>query len=85
LAQDTNGIGYSSIDLVTKDGVKGISIGGVAPTIASVNQGKYPYRRTLRFYTNKAKETPSAHDFVQFVMSTRGQAILGQMGFVPHP
>jgi phosphate transport system substrate-binding protein len=85
VAQDTNGIGYSSIDLATKDGVKGISIGGVAPTIASVNQGKYPYRRTLRFYTNKAKEASSAHDFVQFVISTRGQEILGQMGFVPHP
>ena len=85
VAQDANGIGYSSIELAAKDGVKGVSIGGVAPSVASVNQGKYPYNRVLRFYTNKAQETPGAHDFVQFVLSTRGQEILGRMGFVPHP
>lgn len=85
VAQDANGIGYSSIELATKDGIKAVSIGGVAPTVASVNEGKYPYRRTLRFYTNKTKEAPAAHDFVQYVLSVRGQEILGHMGFVPHP
>ncbi len=85
VSQDANGIGYSSIEQVATDGVKGVSIGGVAPTIASVNQGKYPYNRVLRFYTNKTKEAPTAHDFVQFVLSARGQDVLSQMGFVPHP
>ncbi len=85
VAQDPNGIGYSSIELASKDGVKGVSIGGVAPSAASVNQGKYAYNRILRLYTNKSKEPPPAHDFVQFVMSGKGQEILGEMGFVPHP
>lgn len=85
VAQDVGGIGYSSIELASGNGVKGVSIGGVAPTVASVNQGKYPYRRVLRLYTNKTREGAPAHDFVEFVMSSKGQAIVGDMGFVPHP
>jgi phosphate transport system substrate-binding protein len=83
VAQDANGIGYASIDLVSKDGVKAVSIGGVAPTIASVNGGQYPYARVLHLYTNTPKESSTTRDFVQFVLSKRGQEILTRMGFVP--
>jgi phosphate transport system substrate-binding protein len=85
VAQDANGIGYASIDLVSKDGVKAVSIGGVAPTIAAVNGGQYPYARVLHLYTDKMKESPTTQDFVQFVQSKRGQEILTQTGFVPRP
>ena len=50
---------------------------------ASVNDGKYPYTRILRFYTNKGAESPSAADFVQFVLSAKGQELMTEMGFVP--
>ena len=85
VAQDANGIGYASIDLVSKDGVKAVSIGGVAPTIASVNGGQYPYARVLHLYTDTMKESPPTRDFVQFVQSKRGQEILTLVGFVPRP
>ena len=85
VAQDANGIGYASIDLVGKDGVKAVSIGGVAPTIASVNGGQYPYARVLHLYTDTTKESSTTRDFVQFVQSKRGQEILTRMGFVPRP
>jgi len=85
VAQDANGIGYSSIALATAQGVKGVSIGGVAPTVGSVNDGKYPYTRKLRLYTNKAKESGQASEFIQYVQSAKGQQVLAQMGFVPHP
>ncbi|MGB8367804.1 MAG: phosphate ABC transporter substrate-binding protein [Limisphaerales bacterium] len=85
VAQDANGIGYTSIDLVSKGGVKAVSIGGVAPTIASVNGGQYPYARVLHLYTDTTKESATTRDFVQFVQSKRGQEILTQMGFVPCP
>jgi ABC-type phosphate transport system substrate-binding protein len=48
-----------------------------------VNEGRYPYSRVLRFYTNKTNESAQVHDFIQFVQSPRGQSILEQMGFVP--
>jgi phosphate transport system substrate-binding protein len=83
VAQDPNGIGYSSIQLAAKPGVKAISIGGVAPVVSSVSEGKYPFSRVLHLYTNKAKEPPAARSFVQFIQSARGREIVDQMGFVP--
>ncbi|MDB6111892.1 MAG: phosphate-binding protein [Pedosphaera sp.] len=85
VAQDPNGIGYSSIDLASKTGVKPVSIRGVSPSVLSVNEGQYPCSRSLRLYTNKAKESAAARDFVRFVQSSRGQEILDEMGFVPRP
>jgi phosphate transport system substrate-binding protein len=84
LAQDANGVGYSSIELATNAGVKAVSIEGIAPTAQTVNAGKYLYARPLRFYTNKAKESGTVHEFIQFVESPKGQQILARMGFVPH-
>jgi phosphate transport system substrate-binding protein len=83
VGNDASGIGYSSLELVTKPNVKAVSIGGVAPTVAAVNQGQYPYARVLHLFTDKAKESPVAHDFIQFVQSSDGQQVLNQMGFVP--
>ena len=85
VAKDDSGIGYSTIGLATKTGVKPVSIGGVAPSVASVNKGQYPYVRVLRLYTDKANVTPTARSFVEFVQSARGQEIVNRMGFAPHP
>lgn len=85
LAQDPNGIGYATLPLATKAGVKPVAIGGVAPTAEAVNKSQYPYARVLRLYTDKAKETPAARDFLQFVQSSRGQAVLDQLGYTPRP
>ena len=84
VAKDPHGVGYSSIALANHAGVKGVSIGGVAPTVEAINKGQYPYARILRFYTNKAKEAKEAKGFIQFVVSERGQKIMAQMGFAPH-
>jgi phosphate transport system substrate-binding protein len=83
VAGDPTGIGYASFQLAAKPGVKAVTIGGIVPVTASVKQGKYPYSRTLRFYTSKATEAAAAREFAEFVQSSRGQQILDQMGFVP--
>lgn len=85
VAQDANGIGYSSLALAKSGGVKAVVIGGVEPSAESVNKGQYPYARTLRLYTNKTKEPPTARDFIKFVQSARGQKVMTQTGFVPRP
>lgn len=85
VAQDPNGIGYSSTESAQNAGVKAMSVGGIQASVASVNKGEYLYARTLHLYTNKEKETPATHEFLQFVQSTRGQQVLSQMGFVPQP
>ena len=83
VAANPNGIGYASVQLATKAGVKAVSVGGVPATAASVKQGKYPYARNLWLYTNKAAEAPAAREFLDFVQSSRGQQILDQAGFIP--
>lgn len=85
VAQDESGIGYATIPLASSAGVKPVSIGGIAPTAATVNKGQYPYARVLRLYTDKAHETPAARSFVEFVQSASGQKIVEQMGFTPRP
>ena len=84
VAQDPNGIGYSSLSATKNPGVKTVPVAGVLPTVETINKGQYPYARILRFYTNKAKEAKYAKEFVQFVTSDRGQKIVAQMGFAPH-
>jgi phosphate transport system substrate-binding protein len=83
VAADPHGIGYSSLQLATKPGIKAVTVGGVPATVASVKQGKYPYARTLWLYTDKAAEAPAAREFLDFVQSSRGQQILDQAGFIP--
>ena len=85
VAKDATGIGYASLAASKHAGIKAVSIGGVAPSAETVNAGKYPYARAVRLYTNKAKETLAARDFIQFVQSARGQAMVAEMGFVPRP
>jgi phosphate transport system substrate-binding protein len=85
VAKDANGIGYSSMDHTKDTGVKTVAIGGMLPMPDVVNKGGYPYARVLRLYTAKSKATPAASDFIKFVESEKGQKILAEMGFVPHP
>jgi phosphate transport system substrate-binding protein len=85
VSKDPHGIGYSGIDEMKSAAVKTLSIDGIAPNVASVNKGQYPYVRVLRLHTTKAKESSVARDFIQFVQSPRGQEIVKQMGFAPHP
>jgi phosphate transport system substrate-binding protein len=83
VAADVNGIGYSGIEMAKVPGAKPLSVEGVVASTSSVNSGKYPYCRILRFYTNKARESQATREFIQFVLSPRGQEILTQMGFTP--
>lgn len=85
VAADANGIGYAGIAQAASPGTKAVTIGGVAPSTATVNSGKYPYARVLRFYVNKAKITDPTREFIQFVLSPRGQEIVTQLGFTPKP
>jgi phosphate transport system substrate-binding protein len=84
VAADALGIGYTGIGL-THAGSKAITIEGVEASPVTVNSGKYPYVRTLRLYTNKNKESQATKDFIQFVVSAKGQEIISQLGFSPKP
>lgn len=85
VAKDANGIGYTSIELASAPGVKGVSIGGIAPSIESANKEQYPYKRVLHLFTNKTKESSATVDFIKYIQSAAGQKVLTEAGFVPLP
>jgi len=85
VAKDPNGIGYTGLEAAPFAGTKTVSIDGIAPTAANVNGKKYPYARTLRFYTDTQKESASVKNFVDFVLSPSGQQVLTKMGYAPKP
>jgi phosphate transport system substrate-binding protein len=85
VAKDPDSIGYSGLDAVPLAGIKVVSVDNVAPSVATVNGKKYPYARTLYFFTDAVKEPARAKDFIDFVLSPGGQQILTQMGYAPKP
>jgi phosphate transport system substrate-binding protein len=82
VSKDPAGIGYCNFSLMKRPGVRAVAIRGVTPDNLSVNEGRYPFCRVLRLYTNKQKETPATLDFIQYVQGPKGQQVLEQLGFV---
>jgi len=80
---DANGIGYTSLDLAKQTGVKGVSVGGVEPSVTTVHAGNYPYSRVVKLHTGKGRESTATKAFIQFVQSERGKAIVAETGFTP--
>lgn len=80
--EDPLGIGYASMGLAEQKGVTAVSINSFFPDVTSINRLDYPFSRTLRLFTRRDRESPTARAFVDFVMSREGQKVLGEHGFV---
>jgi len=91
VAKDKFAIGYGGIGYKTEE-VKLLPISkvdgepAVPATVETVIQKKYPISRALQIYLPK-KPTGLVKDFMEFIVSTEGQAIIGsdKVGFVPLP
>src|SRR5436853_1295053 len=76
------GIGYVGMAYTKAGGVKVVSIDGATPSIQSVQNHSYPYWRPTFYYTN-GEPGGVAKTFVDFTLSSVGQKIVNQVGFVP--
>ena len=57
-------------------------INGVVPTdIDGVKAGKYPISRSL-FLAAKKTTSPVVKQFIEFALSTQGQQIMQNLGFI---
>lgn len=83
VAATPGGVGYVGMHLLKAPGVRAVSINGVAPTTLAINEGLYPYARLISLYSNPAKLSEPARQFLRFVQSRRGQQVLEQHGYVP--
>ncbi|HEY0946970.1 MAG TPA: PstS family phosphate ABC transporter substrate-binding protein, partial [Opitutaceae bacterium] len=82
IAAEPGAVGYSSMNLAKLHGLRAVPIGKYEPTALVVNEGWYPYARTLRLLTNKARESEASRDFVRFVQGRDGQTVIEDLGFV---
>ena len=85
VAQTPGSIGYVSIGFVSSD-VKTVPIWYnadkiIAPTLANVKDQSYPVSRELYVITN-GEPSGLAGDFITYILSTDGQKIVSEEGYV---
>ncbi|NGM16536.1 phosphate ABC transporter substrate-binding protein [Eggerthellaceae bacterium zg-887] len=80
VASDPNGIGYISLGSLN-DTVKALSIDGVEATAENVKSGDYKVSRPFNIVTTDAL-SPQAQDFIDFIMSADGQAVVEENGYI---
>ncbi len=80
VASDPDGIGYISLGSLN-DTVKAVVIDGVEATAANVKSGDYKVSRPFNIVTTDAPSA-QAQDFINFIMSSDGQAIVEDNGYI---
>ena len=83
VAENPNAIGYVSLSSV-KDTVKVISVGGVAPSEATIKDGSYAVQRPFVLVTKEGVAlSETAKAFFDFATSAAANAIITAAGVVP--
>lgn len=77
---DTYGIGYISLGSLN-DTVKAVKIDGAEPTVDNIKAGTYTVARPFNIATAK-EVSETAQDFINFIMSAEGQAIVEEKGYI---
>lgn len=77
-----NAIGYVGFSYAKSGDVGVLKYEGISPDVKNIKSGSYPLARHLYFYT-WGQPTPCAQKFIDFVLSSEGQKIADENGFVP--
>ena len=80
VAGDPSAIGYISMGSLS-DTVKALSIDGVAPSADSILDGSYTISRPFMVATKEGL-SPVAQDFMNFLLSADGQAVVERKGYI---
>ncbi len=79
---DEYSIGYVSLGSLN-DTVKALKVGGVEATAENILSGDYTIARPFNLAVKEGSENPIADDFIGYILSEEGQAIVEENGFVP--
>ena len=77
VAGNTGAIGYISLGSLD-DTVKGVNIDGVEPTAENIENGSYTVSRPFNVATKGELTNEAAQDFMNYIMSEEGQAIVAE-------
>jgi len=85
VAENPLAIGYASTGVALGENrVKVISVDGVMPTVENMLNGTYAIQRPFIIGYNTAEGLSEiAQDFVDFIFSAQGQAVVAGRGYVP--
>ncbi len=81
VAGDEYAIGYISLGSLN-DTVKAVRIDGVEPSVETIKDGSYKISRPFNIAT-KGDLSEVAQDFENFILSTEGQAVVEENGYIP--
>ena len=74
-------IGYVSPGSLNKT-VKALKIEGVSPSVSSIKNGTYKISRPFNIVTKQTGLSENASDFIRFILSSDGQAIVEANGYI---
>ena len=74
-------IGYISMGALG-DTVKALKVDGVEPTVENVKAGSYAVSRPFAICYKEENLTDLGSDFISFIMSAEGQAIIAEEGYI---
>ena len=81
VAGNKNAIGYVSLGSLDENQVKAVLIDGAEATAENVKSGTYKVSRPFNIAT-KGEPTGLAKDFIDYILSEEGQAVVEENGYV---
>ena len=75
-------IGYISLGSLDETMVKALTIDGVEPSVDTILSGEYTVSRPFNIATG-AEVSEVAQDFINFILSEQGQAVILENGYIP--
>lgn len=78
---DANAIGYASLGSLD-DSNKILKIDGAEATVDNIKDGTYKISRPFNIVT-KSEVSEAAQDFIHFILSADGQAVVEKSGYIP--
>lgn len=81
VSNDPAAIGYASIGSLNST-VKTVAVDGFEPTPEHISEGKYTIARPFNVAWAKDSLTENAKDFLRFIHSKEGQAVVEEEGFI---
>lgn len=81
IAGNKYAIGYVSLGSLNKT-VKALKIEGVSPSVSSIKNRTYKISRPFNIVTKQTGLSENASDFIRFILSSDGQAIVEANGYI---
>ena len=83
VSENEYAIGYISLGALDESLVKAVKIDGAEATAENIENGSYKVSRPFNVAVKPDLDNPVATDFLAFIMSTEGQAVVSEEGYIP--